>query len=575
MNRFGAITSIVAVMLLSPIRGYGQHTIVDLKDFSPDEFYVEKFSVTSASDVHVEAVGAMSKSSKWNKANPMLAYGWMLNGDTRELVWAMNVSNVKEEWGSRNVRFEGTISLKPGTYEVYYSTFAQKIVRISGSESYLNEFLKNLVKVFIDDQDVFDDIEDWRLRITCKDSDRDRFTSAAGASANNVIVSLTGARDYDFLEKGFSLDRDMRVRIYCNGEGLDDRMYDFGWITNDQTLRQVWEMQYRMTSHGGGAEKNRTYSGIVTLPAGDYVATYVTDDSHSPDEWNMQPPYDPSYWGLTIFATDPSDLKFMHEYKKSKRTEFLSITRVGDRQYRSEGFKLSRKTDVLVYALGEGRDGHMYDYGWITDEQSGERVWEMRFYDTKLGGGDEKNRLFEGIVSLDPGKYRVHYVTDGSHSYEDWNANPPFNQTKWGITLILVSAKDAGNVSKLDEGMDKSILAQITQVGDDEYRRTPFKLDKASRIRITCLGEGKYGRMFDYGWIKNARTGLTVWEMTYAMTQHAGGGKKNRIFDAVVLLEAGEYEMFYITDGSHSFDDWNDDPPAQPELWGMTVRLIK
>ena len=63
--------------------------------------------------------------------------------------------------------------------------------------------------------------------------------------------------------------------------------------------------------------------------------------------------------------------------------------------------------------------------------------------------------------------------------------------------------------------------------------------------------------------------------MTYNMTSHAGGGRKNRIYDGTIFLEAGKYEATFISDGSHSFEDWNDDPPNQPDKWGITIKLAK
>jgi hypothetical protein len=77
--------------------------------------------------------------------------------------------------------------------------------------------------------------------------------------------------------------------------------------------------------------------------------------------------------------------------------------------------------------------------------------------------------------------------------------------------------------------------------------------------------------MYDYGWIENAETGETVWEMTYRKTTHAGGASKNRIFDGAIRLPAGRYELRYESDGSHAYGDWNADPPDDPEGWGITV----
>ena len=77
--------------------------------------------------------------------------------------------------------------------------------------------------------------------------------------------------------------------------------------------------------------------------------------------------------------------------------------------------------------------------------------------------------------------------------------------------------------------------------------------------------------MFDYGWIEEAKSGKLVWEMTYWMTDHAGGAKKNRMVSTVITLQPGEYELNYESDGSHSFNDWNSDPPEDRIHWGITL----
>jgi hypothetical protein len=118
-------------------------------------------------------------------------------------------------------------------------------------------------------------------------------------------------------------------------------------------------------------------------------------------------------------------------------------------------------------------------------------------------------------------------------------------------------------------------LVEITAMGDDDERSEYFTLDKASNVRIYAIGEGLDYDMYDYAWIEDANTGKVVWEMRYRKTNHAGGAKKNRMVDTIINLDRGEYEVFYVTDGSHSFEGWNDKKPRDPHHWGVTVTLAE
>ena len=77
--------------------------------------------------------------------------------------------------------------------------------------------------------------------------------------------------------------------------------------------------------------------------------------------------------------------------------------------------------------------------------------------------------------------------------------------------------------------------------------------------------------MADFGWIENNNSRKTVWEMTYRMTENAGGARKNRMFNGTIVLPKGNYTLFYETDDSHSYRDWNDDPPRDPDMYGITL----
>ena len=53
--------------------------------------------------------------------------------------------------------------------------------------------------------------------------------------------------------------------------------------------------------------------------------------------------------------------------------------------------------------------------------------------------------------------------------------------------------------------------------------------------------------------------------------EYAGGAVKNKVTKQLLKLDAGDYLVYYKTDDSHSYPDWNEDPPRDRENWGITV----
>jgi hypothetical protein len=251
----------------------------------------------------------------------------------------------------------------------------------------------------------------------------------------------------------------------------------------------------------------------------------------------------------------------------------VSLTRIGNDELRTAGFTLRRPLEVRVVALGEGNDpgGDMNDYAWILSAATRRRVWAMRYGDTEAAGGAEKNRVSDSTFHLDAGTYIVYYRSDGSHSYGHWNAPPPADSEHWGVSVFPASGRLDSSIVAPFRRVASGALAEIVQVKNDRHKREMFTLDRPTALHIYALGEASGEEMADYGWIEDAANGATVWEMTYDSTSHAGGARKNRLFDGTIRLPAGRYVLHYKTDGSHAFGDWNDDPPDDPEGWGIVV----
>ncbi|MEE9270636.1 MAG: hypothetical protein V3V49_10300, partial [Candidatus Krumholzibacteria bacterium] len=54
-------------------------------------------------------------------------------------------------------------------------------------------------------------------------------------------------------------------------------------------------------------------------------------------------------------------------------------------------------------------------------------------------GGADKNRLYNDTLELEPGEYVLFYESDGSHSFNRWNAKPPADPWNWGVTVKLAN----------------------------------------------------------------------------------------------------------------------------------------
>jgi len=570
---------IVAAALFCGWPLLGQDNQISLNKFQPGQIKYAGFTLHSDKSVMVEAVGGggdkVVRRTKNNFVDPqnMFAYGWILNARTRELVWRMTPGNTESDWwGAKyNRKFEGKVPLKKGEYEIYFSANRPLFLEFEGG--YFN--LKRLWEKVFGDENWWDENADqWHLNLSGAD---EIFTEEAvdkyqRAQKNSALISLSGVKDYEDQKKGFSLKKKATLRIYAIGEGFDGEMYDFAYIVDANSRERVWTMDEKDTEHAGGALKNRMVRKDISFAPGDYLVYFQSDDSHSHGEWNANPPYDPTYWGVTLSGIgEDFDRSIFYKFEDSEGDLIVKLDHLGDYEEVYEGFALDRPMRLRIYAIGEGRNGEMFDYGWIDNARTGKMVWEMTYDITEPAGGAEKNRRFDGVISLPGGAYMANFITDDSHSYRDWNSPKPLDPSGWGIKIYTIVKGDEKYVKKYDPDMDKHILVQIIRVGDDEHIRKEFQIDHSRDVRIYALGEGRSGEMFDYAWIENYETGKTVWKMEYADTRRAGGASKNRLYDGLIYLEKGRYILHYESDDSHSFAEWNDDPPRDKRNWGVTI----
>ena len=452
----------------------GEVSILALRDMSDVEVKSAGIVVPREITFHVKALGGGgSGEGMFSRGGRMFAYGWIINADNRSLVWRMTADNTSQAHDDRS--FDGEVTLGPGNYEVYFTAYAfvshtffshwetnvdhrQNPLFGKGGKGHKG-FFSFFTDLWADDitKEWGKRSKNWGIELLSDESLASSVKSfSAPKEMANVVLKATGLADGALVRQGFSLTKPLSLRVYALGEGESgDDLADYGWIVDTRTRKRVWEMDSRDVSPAGGAEKNVEFTGDVRLEKGDYALYYITDDSHSMADWNQAPPDDPLNYGITITVGDPKDVKIVKPYTyEEDKNLIVAITRVGNNENRTSGFTLKSDCAVRVYAFGERGNSRaqMADYGYIMDAKTRQKVWTMDVDRTSHGGGASKNRFVDEVIPLEKGSYIVAYNTDDSHAYGDWNADPPFDQDHYGISVMGMCDKfSAAMVAKYVE----------------------------------------------------------------------------------------------------------------------------
>lgn len=569
----------------------GEAEFLRLADIQLNETVSATFTVRTSADIHITAVGAAR-----GMDDVMYAYPWLINAQTRDMVWSMDEEFTRPVEDSESLRqYDDDLHLNPGTYTLFYHAsqpfFFSGAIDLSDMKVTLKDLDKDIQKL-LERLGVKGDeagkkggvgvaaMAELSKKLYVKLSgDPSVVEVPSQCEPSEPLLSLDHPENDDYLSEGFTLTKEMELQIYAIGEyfSSDDIMVDWGWIINAANRTHVWEMNHENTDWAGGADKNRRFRDRQVFPAGNYVAYFVTDDSHTYADWNSSPPYDPEGWGLQVFAVNPADRNNVKPYEDSRDEKpIVRLTCIGDNERVSEAFRVDDPAQVRVYCIGEYDrfNDRMVDYGWMVRADGNSKVWVMDPRVTEPAGGAAKNRQFDGVVNLDPGEYILYYSSDGSHSCAGgWNAAPPYDQKFYGVSVFPVDQSHRPAIVLIDKDdiRHRGALAEITNIGNNETRKVRFSLTSPTRVNVEAVGEGTRHGMADYGWIENETTGDVVWEMTYRKTSHAGGAEKNRFVNQTILLDKGDYLVYFVTDDSHTAEDPNDDPPEAHLAWGIVL----
>ena len=585
-------TFMIAVLVLSTTGTAQQKSSVEVGNVDPGQMQYQAFTLNSDADVEItgEAATFRDRHDSWffndnsgqGWTNNLMFYGWLLNSKTRKVVWHSleKYSDIRTSRNTEFVPINSSINLPKGSYELYFAS-AKSSYNFNSDNN--GDFIDWIKDFFGFGENEFRD--KYKDELSIKVSGPTGIFNAADAEQlrknylAGSIVSLEEARDNESMSKGFTLAANTKLKIYSIGEAREKETFDYAWIYDNVNNKIAWRMNWDNTDYAGGAEKNIVFDDEISLPAGTYTVHYVTDDSHSFQRWNSFPPDDPQFWGVAVFPATKSDMAKVVPFREQDVVQpIVDLTKIGDDKMVSQGLRVKEPLDVRILCLGESTNRQDYvDYGWIINADTRETVWTMNGKYGENAGGAEKNRMIDETIKLQPGHYLVYYATDGSHSYEDWNAAAPYDPTKWGITIWPLDNKSRSKTELFSAAnyKNKNEIVEIVRVGDNERLQRTFDLNNETKIKVYALGEGFSGGMADYGWIENAVTGKVVWDMSYRRTDYAGGANKNRMINETITLPAGKYYVYYRTDGSHSYRDWNDDPPSDQDDYGITLSYAK
>ncbi len=556
--------SIVALFVRSC--GGGEEHLVDFTDLEVEELYSEYITVREPVTLEVHCIGSFQTD------NALGAYGWIVDLNGGEPVWRLEPASAERSRGAL-AEFSGQIQLEPGTYGVHYSSYGDPELPRMSPDGFLDR-----ISSFIDP-----DFERWRT-----EESKWSFVVAQASGTPEEAVNTASRSEHggpdpfwethrigsdDLLQKPFHLERPSTVNIRATGE-INAEPLDYAWVIDLRSGEPVWTMNYNNTVPAGGSDRNRRYAGQVKLESGLYMAGFESDDHHGPDDWDAHPPYNPDAWGMAIFPESDGAIASFDPWEQLP--VIAEVARVGNDEMRGYGIQLSAPLRVWVEAIGEGRSS-MYDHGWIWRKGDDEPLWRMTVSHSVHAGGDAKNLRASTALDLPAGKHAIFFETDDSHAYDDWNADPPDHPERYGITVFSLDEErvPAGRTLHADYEtgeVSEAVLVSLRRLGNEQTAEERFFLEEEGEVSIVAVGEILLSGRYDYGWI--TRGDEIVWEMTRENTVYAGGARKNRMFEGTITLPEGNYTAHFVTDDSHAFDEFNDDPPDDPSAWGIDIRSL-
>ena len=260
---------------------FAGETTLTMKDLPEKEVVVRGFRLNEDTVIRIKALGAGEHLPQAKLKNyfldpsGMFAYAWILNTETREVVWRMTADNTEKAGSGFLRKFEGNIELLAGTYEVYFSTATPSIIFQKGFFSF-----GDILDYIFEGRNWYrEGLKKWYITIQNVDRilDKHQLQREWERLKKNASFSVTRLKENDFREIQFEVGKRIPLEIYAIGEGLDGKMYDYSKIINLNSGSTFWEMKEWDTEHAGGALKNRKIRKVVLIPKGRYSLQVILE----------------------------------------------------------------------------------------------------------------------------------------------------------------------------------------------------------------------------------------------------------------------------------------------------------
>ena len=558
----------------------GSDALIDIQDEGPDELEHETFEVTRSARLAVDARGSIESTS--SDTTVLAVTAWIVRRSDGAVVWEMPAR--RPERGTY-LAVRDTVTLAPGLYEAYLSSYGDPAVRVVESGTSLGGRIRSALSG--SGRAWHGDAGRWGLALDVLGgaARRVRGDDPGDEREPDQLWTAWNVRSSSREATRFRVGAPSEIRVSAVGEISEGVVRDSAYVLRLPARDTVWV--FRDGVRAGGADLNRSAEATLPLDVGLYEAVYVTDRSHATRDWTATPPYAPWRWGLEIRRPPGADVALFGLDAVRDLPAIAEFACVERNQRVEDTFTLQRSTDVVLYGVGE-IGGDDYDWGELvrvtSAPGSGETVWRMTDANTSHAGGASRNRQGSAIRSLAAGTYSLRYVTDEAHDCGDWSSSAPDDESFWGIGVYALDpdfdlatvAHASGPVADDPEPAGDApgeVLARLDRLGNDVDVSARFRLDAPATVRVVALGELRRSERLDYGWIEDA-SGRTVWEMTREDTEPAGGTSKNRRADATLRVGEGEYTVHFTTNGRHAYDAFDGAPPDRPEDWGIRVERV-